>query len=158
MVDRLYGNGRIEISGNARIVYMPKCIEDFMNFYNIKHDKKKAKFFKAVHKDAHGYFSDYNREFRYQIGATIKEECDTNAVRNCSYGIHIAHRAWALDFGRDWSDLAIIEVETDIDKIVMPEMTDGKVRTSEITVLREVPLEECGIFGKIIAKRLKKES
>ena len=158
VVDCLYGKGRIEISGNARIVYMPKCIEDFMNFYNIKHDKKKAKFFKAVHKDAHGYFSDYNREFRYQIGATIKEECDTNTGRNCSYGIHIAHRAWALDFGRDWSDLAIIEVETDIDKIIMPEMTDGKVRTSEITVLREVPLEECGIYGKIIAKRLKKES
>ena len=158
VVDCLYGRGRIEISGNARIVYMPKCIEDFMNFYNIKHDKKKAKFFKAVHKDAHGYFSDYNCEFRYQIGATIKEECDANTGRNCSYGIHIAHRAWALDFGRDWSDLAIIEVETDIDKIIMPEMTDGKVRTSEITVLREVPLEECGIYGKIIAKRLKKEN
>ena len=158
MVDRLYGNGRIEISGNARIVYMPKCIEDFMNFYDIKHDKKKAKFFKAVHKDAHGYFSDYNTDFRYVIGATIKENCDTNTGRNCSFGIHIAHRAWALDYGRNWSDLAIIEVETDIDKIVLPEMTDGKVRTSEITVLREVPLEECGVFGKILAKRLKKES
>lgn len=38
----------------------------------------------------------------------------------------------------------------------MPTNTDGKVRTSKVKVLREVPLEECGVFGKIIAKRLNK--
>ena len=136
---------------------MPKTIEEFMTFHNIKHDKKTARFFKAVHRTDSGYAADYNPSFHYAIGETIKNDCDPNTDDDCSYGIHIAHRAWALDFGRGWSDLAIIEVETDIDKIVMPTLTDGKVRTSEIKVLREVPLEECGVYGKIIAKRLKKE-
>lgn len=42
-------NGKIKISGNARIVYNPKTIHEFMDFYEIKHDKKKAIFYKAVH-------------------------------------------------------------------------------------------------------------
>ena len=147
-------NGRIEISGNARIVFMPKTIAEFMSFYGIKHDKNKAVFFKAVHRFEEGYVSDYDQTFKYQIGEIIHENCDPDIGEDCSYGIHIAHLTWCLDFGRDWSNLAIIAVETDISKIVLPINTNGKVRTSEIKVLHEVPLETCGIFGKILAKRL----
>lgn len=43
--------------------------------------------------------------------------------------------------------------ENKIKDIVLPTNTNGKVRTSEVKVLREVPLEECGVFGKILAKR-----
>lgn len=50
-------------------------------------------------------------------------------------------------------DLAIIEVETKINDVVLPRNADGKVRTSEVKVLREVPLQECSVFGKILAKR-----
>ena len=153
IVDRLNG-GRIEITGNARIVYMPKTIHEFMDFYGIKHDKKKATFYKAVHKDGDKYLSDHTSSFEYKIGEVAKEKCDTNVKQECSCGIHIAHLNWALSFGRDWSNLAILEVETDIDDIVMPEGTDGKVRTSKCKVLREVPLSECGVYGKILAKRL----
>ena len=32
-------------------------------------------------------------------------------------------------------------------------VVNGKVRTSEAKVIREVPLEECGLFGKILARR-----
>lgn len=42
--DRLSG-GRIEISGNARIVYMPKSIFDYCDFYGLKHNKKSGRFF-----------------------------------------------------------------------------------------------------------------
>ena len=152
VVDRLSG-GRIEITGNARIVYMPKTIREFMDFYGVKHDKKTAVFYKAVHKDGERYFSDHQPGFTYRIGKKAKETCDPNANRECSFGIHIAHLDWALNFGRNWKDLAILEVETDIKDIVMPKGTDGKVRTCECTVLREVPLSECGAFGKILAKR-----
>ena len=57
-----------------------------------------------------------------------------------------------MDFGRDFENLAILEVEVPINKIVVPENTTGKVRTSEIKVLREIPLEECGVYGKILSK------
>ncbi len=133
---------------------MPKNIEEFMNFYGIKHTKTKAIFYKAVRKDEEGiYRSDYRSNFTYKIGEKKQEECDTDIYDDCSYGIHIAHLNWALQFGDDWEDLAILEVETKISNIVMPENTNGKVRTSEIKVLREVPLKECGVYGKILAKR-----
>ena len=158
VVNRLAtGRGRIEVTGNARVVFMPRNIEEFMSFYGIKHDKKKAIFFKAVHHTEKGYISDHDPDFMYPIGEVVKNECDPRVYDDCSYGIHIAHRSWCLDFGRNWSDLAIIEVETDIDKIVLPNGSTGKVRTSEVKVLREIPLEECGVFGKILSKRTKED-
>jgi len=125
-----------------------------MGFYGIKHTKTKATFYKAVHKRNGSYCSHHAASFTYQVGSAAKERCDTDTLRDCSYGIHISHLNWALQFGDDWNDLAILEVETKISDIVMPINTDGKVRTSEIKVLREVPLSECGVYGKILAKRL----
>ena len=152
VVDRLR-NGRIEITGNARVVHMPKSIHEFMDFYGIKHDKKNAVFFKAVIKDGDFYRSSYDNKFTYAIGETKTEVCDTDTRCECSNGLHVAHLSWALGFGSDWKNLAILEVEADIDKIVMPDDSDGKVRTSELKVLREVPLCECGVYGKILEKR-----
>ena len=153
VLDRQDG-GKINISGNARIVYMPKNINNFIDFYGIKHTKTKAIFYKAVRKDKNGiYRADYNKDFVYEIGKFKEEKCNCDTKENCSYGINISHLNWALNFGRNWEDLAIIEVETKIADIVMPEDTDGKVRTSKVKVLREVPLEEYGIHGKILAKR-----
>ena len=146
---------RIQISGNSRIVYNPKTIEEYVSFYGIKHDKKTGHFFKAVRRSEDGtLYSDYNASFRYVVGETAREVCDPDVTEECSYGIHISHLDWALGFGSDWSNLAIIEVETDLDKVVVPFAGNGKVRTSEVKVLREVPLEECGVFGQILARRL----
>ena len=146
---------RIQISGNSRIVYNPKTIEEYVSFYGIKHNKKTGHFFKAVRRSEDGtLYSDYNASFRYVVGETAREVCDPDVTEECSYGIHISHLDWALGFGSDWSNLAIIEVETDLDKVVVPFAGNGKVRTSEVKVLREVPLEECGVFGQILARRL----
>ena len=146
--------GRIEVSGNARIVYMPKTIAEFMSFYGIKHDKKRAIFYKAVHHTETGYEADGDRNFIYEIGGVTQNDCDPDVYKACSYGIHIAHLAWALSWGHNWHDLAILEVETDIDDVVLPVHSNGKVRTSKVKVLREVPLEECGVYGKILARRV----
>ncbi len=148
-------DGRIKIYGNARIVFMPKNIEEYMAFYGIKHDKKKAIFYKAVHSTKEGYVSDYDSRVKYVVGESISIDCDPDIYEECSYGIHIAHLNWCLDFGRSWENLAIIEVEVDIEKIVLPLASIGKVRTSKIKVLREVPLTECGVYGKILANRIK---
>ena len=158
IVDRLRG-GKIEITGNARIVYMPKTIDEYCSFYGIKRTKKKGKFFKAVRKSDTGeYFSDKDWDFLYVIGKKAKADFLTEDTReDCGHGIHIAHLNWCLDYGKDWNNLAILEVEAYLDKIIVPDGCPGKVRCLEVKVLREVPLEECGIYGKMIAKRLNKE-
>ena len=136
---------------------MPKTIQEFMDFYGIKKvGRTRAIFYKAVEKDTNGiYRSTWNRNFTYEIGKTKTENCDPDIEESCSYGINISHLDWALNYGKDWRDLAILEVETRIDDIVLPKYSDGKVRTSKVKVLRELPLEECGIYGKILAKRRK---
>ncbi|WP_293969777.1 hypothetical protein [uncultured Ruminococcus sp.] len=154
IVDRQLSGGRIQMSGNARKVYMPKNIEEFMNFYGIKHDKTTAVFYKAVHKVDNEFISNYDKGFRYTIGDKVAEtHCSTEVTDDCGKGIHISHLAWALDFGRNWSNLAILELEVKIKDIIVPINTDGKVRVPEAKVLREVPLSECGLFGKILERR-----
>ena len=158
IVDMLQGS-KIKISGNARIVYMPKNIFDFMNFYGIKHTKTKAIFYKAVNKYDDGtYHSNYDSEFIYGIGKYATEECDSDAKESCGRGLHISHLNWALNFGCNWDTLAILEVETKISDIILPDDSDGKVRTSKLKVIREVPLEECGLYGKILARRRANEN
>ncbi len=155
VVDRLTF-GRIEITGNARIVYMPKTIEEYCSFYGIEHDKKKGKFFKCVHKKEDTFFSGYDKNFVYKIGEkAVADKLDPDPREDCGHGIHIAHLAWVLDYGNNWDDLAILEVEAELDKIVLPDGCPGKIRCNEVKVIREVPLEECGIYGKILAKRQK---
>ena len=158
ITDRLQG-GRIEITGNARIVYMPRTIEEYCAFYGIKHNKKSGKFFKCVHKGSNGvFYSDQDSSFTYEIGKkAVADSLDKDTNEDCGHGIHIAHLAWVLDYGRDWDDLAILEVETDLDGIILPDGCLGKVRCAEVTVLREMPLEECGLSGKILAKRRKNQ-
>ncbi len=136
---------------------MPKTIQEFMDFYGIKKvGRTRAIFYKAVRKDEDGTLrSDFSNSFTYVVGKTKTEKCDQNVEDNCSFGINISPLDWALSFGACWNNLAILEVETRIDDIVLPKHTDGKVRTSKVKVLREVPLEECGAYGKILAKRRK---
>ena len=146
---------RIEITGNARIVHNPKTIHEYCDFYGLQHDKKTGLFYKAVHKTDTVYTSDYNRAFTYEIGAVVKSnDFDSDPSVDCGCGIHVAHIGWALDYGRDWENLAILEVEAELDSIVVPTYGNGKIRVPEAKVIREVPLEECGVFGKILKKRM----
>ena len=146
---------KITISGNARIVYDPKTTNDYIDFYGIKHTKTRATLYKAVHKIDGRYVSDYDKSFTYEIGKIIKTEVDPDTSERCGRGIHLSHLNWALGFGSEWDDLAILEVTTRMEDIVCPENTDGKVRTSRVKVIREVPLNECGVYGKILANRRK---
>ncbi len=68
--------------------------------------------------------------------------CDTSNNNSCSNGIHISHKYWALNFGRGWDNMALLECEVDENDIVVSRDCDGKVRASKIKVLREVPKEE----------------
>ena len=167
VVDFLQG-ATIQLSENARTVYMPRNIEEFMNFYGIEHDKTTALFYKAVHKRTIGtlyvdgkefhskyeYISDYDAGFKYEIGKKVTSNgFDDDAEEHYGKGIHISHKSWALDFGKNWGDLALLEVKVKIKDILLPKYSDGKVRAPKVEVIREVPLEECGLFGQILLKR-----
>ena len=144
---------KLSITGNARIVYDPRNISEYIDFYGIESDGKTAKLFKAVHKRDGGYFSDYGN-LEYRIGEiAVADSLDTNPREDCGHGIHMAHKAWCLDYGRDWDDLAILEVEAEMPGIIVPEGNPGKVRAAQVKVLREVPLYECGLLGKLLEKR-----
>lgn len=152
---KLSDNTKLKISkfSNARIVQPPKSIIEFLDFEGIKHTNTKAIMYKVVCKIDGKYVSDYDRSFCYEIGKIKKEICDPNLNKLCASGIHIAPLRWVLNYSKDMlADTAILEVETNIADIVLPTNSDGKVRTSRVKVLREVPFEECGIYGKILAK------
>lgn len=156
---KLSDNTKLKISkfSNARIVQPPKSIIEFLDFEGIKHTNTKAIMYKVVCKIDGKYVSDYDRSFCYEIGKIKKEICDPNPNKPCASGIHIATLNWVLNYSEAiLADIAILEVETNIADIVLPTNSNGKVRTSKVKVLREVPFEECGIYGKILAKRYPK--
>ena len=147
-------SGRASISGNARVVYLPRTLEDFISHYGIK-DGSEITLYKAVHKHSEKYFSDYDDGFEYKIGeiAVPDNGFDDDVDEKCGAGINMAPLHWCLNYGREWDDIAILEMTALRDDIVVPINTDGKVRARKAKVIREVPLSECGIYGEILAKR-----
>ena len=146
-------SGRASVFGNARVVYLPQTLEEFISHYGIKGGE--ITLYKAVHKHNEQYFSDYDDEFEYRIGeiAVPDNGFDDDAHEKCGAGINMAPLHWCLDYGREWNDLAILEMTALREDVVVPINTDGKVRARKAKVIREVPLSECGIYGEILAKR-----
>ena len=146
---------KISISGNARIVYDPANIQEYMAAYELENDGKTVRLFKAVHKRGNRYLADWNG-FEYTIGEDAEADDLTEDVNeDCGHGIHMAHKAWCVSYGANWKDLAILELEAEIGGVIVPLGGSGKVRARKVKVIREVPLEECGLYGKILAKRAK---
>ena len=147
---------KIKTSGNARIVRDPCSIDEYVNFYGIENSNGKAKLFKAVRKSDGLYRSDWDSDFVYTIGKSVVADgfC-TDPNEDCGQGIHMAYLGWCLEYGSCWPDLAILEVEVDMSTVVVPKYGSGKVRAPSCKVIREVPLEECGLLGKMIANKRK---
>ena len=145
---------KIKTSGNARVVHDPHTIDEYVDFYGIENSNGKAKLFKAVRKRNGVYRSDWDADFVYTIGESVAADgfC-TDPNEDCGHGIHMAYLDWCLAYGNCWTDLAILEVEADMSTVVVPKYGSGKVRAPSCKVIREVPLEECGLYGKVLAKR-----
>jgi len=143
----------ISTQGNARIVTLPKTLQEYCEFYGVTVKDGNAILYKAV---SPTYSSFYDREFVYEPGEKKEVDCDPSTDRPCSHGMHVSHLLWALDYGRYYNEFKILECAVPLDKIVVPTNTDGKVRTSELTVLREVPPEEWGVFGKVLLAQMGK--
>ena len=152
----------VTATGKSRIINCvvsgPETIQDFMNFYGIAHNKTTATFYKVVRKVNGKYISNCCPDFEYVVGEYKSEKCDPDITKICASGIHIAPLDKALKLGQDWDNIAVLEVETNISDIIIPMYHNGKVRTSKVKVIREVPLNECGILGKMIADKIGKRN
>ena len=164
----------LKTSGNARIVFDPRTPKEYVDFYGFEYDPETntAKFYKAVHAHKtlqanvyanneiiatypfyYEYFANHDG-MPYIIGETVEPDSfDNNPEEDCGHGIHMAYKEWAVAFGAAWPDLAILELEANLDEIVVPISGRGKIRAARAKVIREVPLEECGLQGKLIARR-----
>ena len=105
-----------------------------------------------IEKDFNGCINIY-----YEIGKTAHQaNINTDISEACGVGLHVSTADFVLRNYANKEGLAIIECEVPKDKTVVYRNSDGKIRTSELRVLREVPLEELGAYGKIVAKKRKK--
>ena len=146
--------GNIKVFGNARVVYNPDNITDWASANGITITDGKIRLYKAVHKRDGKYVADWDDDFIYTIGAVAEANgFATDPAEDCGQGIHMATLGWSAGYGRGWGDIALLELEADADEIVVPLYETGKVRAPKARVIREVPLEEAGIMGKLLAKR-----
>jgi hypothetical protein len=137
---------KIETNSDTTIVRLPSIENNFDYYrksYPVKVSSGIATLYKAVHKYKDGtYHADYDNNFTYEIGTTAESKCDSNSSISCSYGIHIAHLAWAVNFGKSWSDMAILECQVTEDELIIGADCDGKIRHSEVLPVRELDKSE----------------
>jgi hypothetical protein len=107
-------------------------------------------YFKAVRKKDGKYISNYDQKTEFKIGEWKEAELDRDSDKVAVKGLHVASLEFAQHWGNSWDDVAILEVETNIHDVVVPDAKD-QVRTSRFRVIREVPFDEMGEWG---AKRL----
>jgi len=140
-------NLKLSLNDTSILIEIPTIENNFDVYrknYPVKMVGDKAILYKAVHKVGENYCSDYDRSFKYVIGELKQEKkTDNNSKNSCSQGIHVSHLKWAIDFGRNWSDMVILECEVDAADIIVSADCDGKVRTPKLLVLREVSEQEC---------------
>ena len=147
--------GNVKTSGNARVVYNPDSITAWVDGNDIPIIDGKIMLYKAVHKRDTEYVSDWDASFFYEIGEmAVATGFTADPKEDCGEGIHMATASWACAYAQSWDDIALLELEADAAEIVVPLYETGKVRAPKAKVLREVPLEEAGLLGKMIAKRL----
>lgn len=140
--------------GNLDVVNFLKKFERWFNHRparGVDSNDIYVKYYKAVHKRKGKYVSNYDKKVEFRIGEVQEAETDKDSDNVHVKGLHIASLEFAQKFGQGWDDVAILEVETNIHDVVIPDAHD-QVRTSKFKVLREVPFEEMGEWG---ARRLK---
>jgi hypothetical protein len=111
-------------------------------YHGIKVNNGIATLYKSVRKNLSSF---RDSKFKYAVGEFLHHEVDEDVTAECSIGLHVSHLDWAIRFGKyecDKDGFVILECEVPVDKIILPESSDGKVRTSDLFVVREVPENE----------------
>ena len=140
---RLSDKARIKVSGNARIVTPPTTPQEYAEYYDLPISDGKITLYKAVTSDMGAFYDD--GATRYNVGETKTHDCDPSPLVKCGIGLHVAHKDWAIKFGFESAggdSFKLLECSVPLDKLIVPKYGDGKVRCSELTVIREVPRSE----------------
>lgn len=146
-------NCKVLDNSDARIIHLFETVEDYAGFYNVQQDDESLIMYKAVHEcDENKFIGDNDDSVVYVIGEKAAKEADLYTEENCNAGLYVSTLDLAVCLGVYWDDLAIIECKVPKDKIVVPNFSEGGVRTSELTVIREVPLRDCGVRGRLFAQ------
>jgi hypothetical protein len=138
----------LELSDDSYVFEIPEIditqLSEFEKFYSItRKDKTTLTCYKAVRKLENGdLHSNHDKNFAYEIGKAHTEDLDPQQNESCSKGLHVSGLSWAVNFGRDWPNVAIIQVDVPIKSILISKDTDGKFRTGKLKVIREVPKSE----------------
>ena len=130
----------LKLSKFSHLIVIPDFKPDFTTYkkhFPVEIKGKDVILYKAVHKKDGKYLSDRN-SLEYKIGETLEHKNDPSKEQSCSYGIHVAFKKWAISYGKEWKDFALLECAVPIKDIVVSKDCDGKVRTSTVKVLREV--------------------
>jgi hypothetical protein len=138
----------LKLSKDSHLILIPEFKPSFAEYvkrYPVEFKSKTtAILYKAVHKRDGKFLSNHTLPgggyLEYVPGEVIKHECDPSKEVSCTKGLHVSHLSWAKDFGRGWADLAILEVEVPVSKIVVGKDCDGKVRTSQLKVIKEITI------------------
>ena len=136
----LAGCKKIELNDFASVTTPPKDLKGYASFKGIKATSESSfiAYLYAIKGDDGGYYSPSSNPHVFDIGDRV-----TTAVKNLSGAL--------CDYQRDWHDCAIIEVEVDKSSI------GDRYMRFPVTILREIPLEECGALGKIILEKKKRD-
>ncbi len=140
--------------GNAALTdEMKGFLEKYQRWFNRRPikgydgDQVMARYYKAVHKRNGRYISNFDGKTEFVIGEWMSFDTNGDPDAVAVEGIHLASLEFAQNFGNRWKDVAILEIETNIHDVVVPDAKD-QVRTSRLRVLREVPMDEMGEWGK----------
>lgn len=106
-----------------------------------------ATYYKAVRKKNGKYISNYDDKTEYVVGEEMSVKTDTNPDSVAVKGLHVASLEFAKRFGAGWKDVAILEVKANIHDVIVPDALD-QVRVTRLKVVREVPFEELGEWGR----------
>ncbi len=106
-----------------------------------------ATYYKAVRKKNGKYISNYDDKTEYVVGEEISVKTNTNPDTVAAKGLHVASLEFAKRWGDGWKDVAILELQVNIHDVIVPDALD-QVRASKLKVVREVPFEELGEWGK----------
>ena len=117
-------------------------IDMYIKLYPIEKRDTKLIFYKAVRKVDWKYVSDYDNRFEYFIWKVATQKVDIDENNACWAWLHIAYKSRAINFGKHWNNVALLEVEVNPNDIYVPKNCGWKVRTSQLNVIREVPREE----------------
>jgi len=115
--------------------------EQYCKWFGVQVRDGHAILYKVVGLDNTPYF--YSAAgVTYEVGKEYTTGVDKNIHEDCSYGIHAAPLSVCLQMAGElqWgTEFKVYEVSIPLDSMVVPYGTEGKVRTSRMKVLRELP-------------------